>query len=426
MERMKASKYVIEVAHTEGSGVLYHLRTNELLRVSEQAYASLKGLSETEQTTLDPYVRGFFRRGFCVPAEMDESARFFEQYLRFSEIGSEELSFTIAATTLCNYRCPYCFEEGARADTLTEHSCDAICDFMERMASQTEGIRSIHIKWFGGEPLLAYDGMLRISERILNFCTRHNLSLYTRIITNGSLLTDEMVSALLPFGLKSIQITMDGTCDDYCRNKGTTKENYETVLSLLDRLCEKVRFNIRLNVVSDNLSSLKDLATELYRNERIRNHVTLYPAQVESHAVPVLSATEYRTAHADFLQHLLSLGWHFQIKNALPERLNNACYGLDPQGYILDPLGNLYDCEMHIGTPSLRFATILEDRASLLAKKQAARKAFERSLSAKCLACAYFPLCFSGCPYKRREDEACLAFQGQVLDTLKLVAQISG
>lgn len=421
---MKASKYNIKVAEINEKTVLYNTRTNMLIRVPNQAYELLTKVSDIENPQKQPYIASFIRRGFCVPQDLDESNHFWGQYLRFADTDSQELSFTIATTTACNYRCSYCFEEGSPIQNMSAETAEELCLFMEENARCVDGCKKISIKWFGGEPLLTYPIIVSVCERIQQYCTQHGIELRTRIITNGALLTEDMIQTLCRFGLISIQISLDGTCEQYCQCKGASPQDYHNVISVIRKFCDKVHFNLRFNCLPDNLQSLTELTDELYADQRIRDHVTLYLAQVESDAVLSFDAEEFAYAMETFLSHLQQIGWYSQIKNALPDRHTSICYALKKNNYMIGPSGDIFACESHVGNPSLRIADFKEDLHSITEKKKKFEQQFRRSLTGQCRQCTYFPLCFSGCPNKPRNEKACRSFQKQISVILREISCI--
>jgi len=423
---LKASKFNLVVSENNGKVALYNARTGSLVRVSKAAYQRLNAPVSMHQAQFDSQLAGFLHRGFLVPADMDESAAFYAQYKRFLDIEAESVCVTAAVTLACNYRCLYCFEGDVLQHEASAASPDALCAFIEKAAGALTKCRTIAVKWFGGEPLLDFSYILAASERLLHFCNRNGTQLRTRIITNGALLTDEMIMQLKRSGLVSIQITLDGTKDTYCAYKGASAEDYDAVLALIDRQCSHVLFNLRLNCYPANLSSLIALTDELYSRSRVRDHVNLYLAPVESCAMETFDPEGYTDAHLRFVEHLYTLGWHSQVRNALIAQRSAPCDNLKPEGFIADFAGNLYACEGHIGSACARIASFDDAIADIQAKKQAQLRAYEQSLTEACKSCAYFPLCFSGCPSHPRSGSGCAAFQRMVRGILEINTRISG
>lgn len=418
--KWKPSMYTLVVEETESSVTLYHTCTKALLRVPQRAYRTLQKVDTFSDPSSQPYLPSFQRLGFCLPLEIDEAEEFSKRSLRALHEETGELSFTIAPTLACNYRCPYCFEEGVPAQTMTAETVEKLCCFIESTASRTENCRGIRIKWFGGEPLCAFPILHKISDRISDYCTRRGLSLQTRIITNGSLLTEEMLDILDQYQLQSIQIAMDGTESTYCRCKGASPADYRHIIELLRRRCDREKFILRCNCLPDNLQSLMELTDVLYADEKLRRHISLYPAQVKSECVPVLTAQEYADAELRFLKHLYDLGWHSQVRNALPSRRTTLCDCLHQQSYLIDAAGDFFCCESQVGSHAARIAS-LDDGAEQISRQQrTACQTICRPAADACQKCSFYPVCFSGCPRYPRSGVDCKVFQRQLMDTLLL------
>lgn len=423
---LKASKFNLVAAQKDGKTALYNTRTGALVWISQAAYKLLDSPMQMHQAQQDARAMGLMRRGFLVPQAMDESAAFYAQYQRFLDIEAQAVSVTAAVTLACNYRCRYCFESDVLQPQATAASPDALCAFIEKAAQNLTDCKTISVKWFGGEPLLDFDYILTASERLLAFCKQNGIRLRTRIITNGALLTDAMIETLKRFGLVSIQITLDGTKETYCAYKGASPQDYDAVLHLIDRQCRNALFNLRLNCYPANVSSLIALTDELYSRPHVREHVNLYLAPVQSCAMETFDPEAYTHAHLRFVEHLYALSWHSQVRNALIAQRSSPCDNLKPEGFIADYAGNLYACESQIGNANARIASFDDDMAYIQKQKQAQLRAYEQSLTDACKSCAYFPMCFSGCPAHRRSGGACAAFQRLIRGILEINARISG
>ena len=111
--------------------------------------------------------------------------------------------YTIAPTLDCNFNCEYCFEESRPPIYMDEKTEKAIIE----MIKNDSRIRILHIDWYGGEPLMGFDIIERISKEIL---TIKNIQYSASIITNGYLLTEEKIKKLKELRVTDIQVTIDG------------------------------------------------------------------------------------------------------------------------------------------------------------------------------------------------------------------------
>lgn len=108
-----------------------------------------------------------------------------------SRFNNSNLSLTIAPTLACNFNCSYCYEKNAEnKKSMNESTENSIIEFI---SEQIERLNTLTISWYGGEPLLEFDRIKRLSEKIIKMCDEHNVIYTAFIVTNGYLLTREMV-----------------------------------------------------------------------------------------------------------------------------------------------------------------------------------------------------------------------------------------
>src|SRR5205085_3006618 len=90
--------------------------------------------------------------------------------------------------------------------------------------------------FFGGEPLLNLPVMYYLSERMHAAAGARDLPIEIQIITNGLLLTEEVVDRMVPCGLTGVKITLDGDRDAHNRMRPLRGGQ-----GTFDRLIENIR-----------------------------------------------------------------------------------------------------------------------------------------------------------------------------------------
>jgi uncharacterized protein len=138
-----------------------------------------------------PAIKRFAKRG--VIANYDERAAL-EAMGRGACAKSHGVSLTICPTMGCNFDCPYCFEDHSPGKMSAEVRDDVVA-LAERMLDAS-GSKDVHVTWFGGEPLLAPDVIESLSERLMTLVEERGGEYRASIITNGYLLTQEVVDML--------------------------------------------------------------------------------------------------------------------------------------------------------------------------------------------------------------------------------------
>lgn len=180
-------------------------------------------------------------------------------------------------TTLdCNARCFYCYEKGRARITMTEETANNVATCIIDNANGSK----VHISWFGGEPLVNYQVIDIICDRLASAKIRYSSSM----ISNGLLFSPEILNkAKQNWKLGRVQITLDGTKEVYQKSKAFVKADgteFDRVLDNIETLLRNdIAVVVRLNqdvYNTDDLLQLVDLLNERlgeYKNFKVYNHI---------------------------------------------------------------------------------------------------------------------------------------------------------
>jgi len=144
-----------------------------------------------------------------------------EQYLASVKGDTSELNITLLTTLQCNFACDYCFQGdhgdyNTHADKMSMATAARVAEWFERELDRVRPEKFV-LTFFGGEPLLNLPVMYMLAERGWRAAQQRGLQIFVNIITNGLLLTPEVVDRMLPFGLNGVKITLDGDRDMHNR-----------------------------------------------------------------------------------------------------------------------------------------------------------------------------------------------------------------
>jgi uncharacterized protein len=152
-------------------------------------------------------------QGFVV-TDRDTERQDLKAFFREVREGTDTLKITVLTTLQCNFACDYCIQgdHGEYNKTAAKMSMEMAA----RVSAWTEsrmdeiGPGRLVLTFFGGEPLLNMPVLYYMAERLHAASAARGVTLVISIITNGLLLTREMVERLNPLGLSGIKITLDG------------------------------------------------------------------------------------------------------------------------------------------------------------------------------------------------------------------------
>ncbi len=348
---------------------------------------------------------------FLVPEDKDECAFYMSlsAIMRAYQKAEGVRTFTILPTLGCNARCIYCYEEGMKQVTMTPE----IVEQTIRYVLDKRHGDSVHLSWFGGEPLLCTGIIDRICEGVREAGVKYE----SAMVSNASLLTPEVVEKMNgDWHLKHIQVSMDGAEDDYRYRKNYVSyhDYYHGVIDAVSRLSQAgITVTVRCNVDEDNWERIpqyiKDMKNGVTDKEHVRMYFApLYAVQISENDLhmweKILSASQMiRDAGFKCVSNVGS-GGQFRVTHCMADAGN----------VVITPDGGLYACE-HC-PPEGRFGDVFSGVTDPTPRDTFCRADLVRD---KCRKCPYLPLCtaFSSCPV---QDKYCReVYELQELDSLK-------
>src|SRR5437868_3225498 len=165
-------------------------------------------LNDIERDTVDQLAE----HGFVVETREAEQ-RDLRQFFRDVRESTDTLKVTVLTTLQCNFACDYCIQgdHGDYNKSAAKMSMDTaarVGEWIERRLGAIAPNRLV-LTFFGGEPLLNMPVLYYLAERLHAACAARGVSLLINIITNGLLLSREMVERLNPLGLTATRTRPD-------------------------------------------------------------------------------------------------------------------------------------------------------------------------------------------------------------------------
>ena len=225
---MQPSMFNVRVPLADSAGghdvFLMNTFTDAQLVVGPEVASLLDRVDGTSAAAFSPDEREALEtlaeHGFVVSSRADERERL-EGFFRDVREGDEQLRVTILTTLQCNFACDYCIQGdhgdyNKTAGKMTLEEAERVAQWVD---ARMDAIRpsSFVLTFFGGEPLLNLPVMYRLAERLWASSQARGVTMQISVITNGLLLTPEVVDRLLPYGLRGVKITLDGDRDTHNR-----------------------------------------------------------------------------------------------------------------------------------------------------------------------------------------------------------------
>ena len=182
----------------------------------DEAQGLIEALDEQGRAAIEELTR----HGFIVndrQGEWDGLEKFFSDFRN----NTDEMHLTVLTTLQCNFACDYCLQGDHEdynryANKMSLDTARRVCGWL-RERLDTIKPRKLALTFFGGEPLLNLPVMYEIAERAWADTQSRNVEMHINVITNGLLLTPDVVDRLKPFGLNGFKVTLDGDRDTHDR-----------------------------------------------------------------------------------------------------------------------------------------------------------------------------------------------------------------
>ena len=184
-----------------------------------------------------------------------------EQFFRGVRESTEQLRVTVLTTLQCNFACDYCLQgdHGDYNKTAAKMSVETAVRVAEWSERRLEAVRpeSFSLTFFGGEPLLNMPVIYYLAERLWHACEQRGVRMMINIITNGLLLTPDIVDRLKPFGLNGVKITLDGDRDmhDLMRPLRGGQRTFDKIVQNIKLIAGKCNIAIGGNFDEESVDS---------------------------------------------------------------------------------------------------------------------------------------------------------------------------
>lgn len=409
---MKFSKYnmLVDDPFTNQT-VLFNSFTGESFTIDDEKVK--KALESNNIEALDSEEKAAFTEKNIIIEDNKKEDEIFKYFYDLSKYNTSHLSATILFTWACNLRCVYCYEGAGekRSQTMSMEDCDAVSKFLIDQAKQYR-VSAISICLFGGEPLLNIKGCERVLSVLDQHCKENNLILSTSIVTNGTLIDDDVIAMLKKYHCSNIQITIDGIKEihDVRRPSKSGESSFDKIINNLKMLLVTKDFPIpliRINVDKDNLETTRELLNYLRTEGLGKCRIDFGIVRGETEACADYQACFTEKELGDVLESLWVIAKEegFNL-NPRPRRKFLYC-GLNRQtSFTIAPTLDVYKCWEQVGDLRHKIGKIdsngkYEENINVLADWMTINPFDNKD----CSECVYLPNCGGGCAAQAYNEE---------------------
>lgn len=397
----KLSIFTSVLPVSDGHWIVYNSFTDKFMVVRRCGELNPRQLPD------DPELReNLIAAGAIVKNDVDENLMLRE---RLNSITDNDRCFQLHVnpTLGCNFRCWYCYEQHDGMPMMDNATLQSLFRLVENKLGEMKGLKELSLSFFGGEPLLGYDRVVRpLIEFCSVECSRRSIELRVHFTTNGFLLNPARVEYLARYKA-TFQITLDGdrNTHDTVRFTSGGKGSYDTIMRNITKLADVgCHVIMRINYTAANLASvhcipddMRNMAEESRKNIR----VDLQRVWQDSSGAGDELADEIESLADRFTECGLAVSDHALWNNSL-----SPCYADYRHQMLINYNGDVFKCTARDFSEANSLGRLIPS-GEIKWKKNMPEDYLTLKLSRpECRECRIAPLCGSGCCQKNRETPA--------------------
>jgi len=402
---LKTSGYNYTTTTPDGTALFFNFYTLNLIGLKGEEASVAREMLQDPNGQLTNEQSGrlkdlFMEKGFLIDETIDEIA-LIKHACRNNRLNTRSLSLTIAPTLECNFRCTYCYQPENNLQVMTEETEQVLLRFAAEKLARGG---SMHVTWFGGEPLLRLDIIERLTQGLVQACESAGAGYSASIITNGFLLSPERADKLVKMKIKGAQGTLDGPPGIHDERRVTKGggATFTRILDNLEQVHQQLRISLRMNVDSTNQDKIDEMLDILVKRNLHRS-LGFYIGQVKPYtdicsdvSGSCLSDDQFSITGLKTLLAMTRQGFTSTFNN--PQSRDNYCIADKEKGFVIAPTGAIFKCWNDIGNPAAAVGHL--SGASSKGMEQNRISWGKRDpFDLECGDCRLLPICMGGCPY---------------------------
>lgn len=279
---------------------------------------------------------------------------------------NKPLKLIIFPTEECNFRCKYCYEHFE----IGRMGKNVVNGIKKLIIERSKDLKVLHLDWFGGEPLLAFDIIHDLMSFAIQCSHENGFVVKSGMTTNASLFTKSRQEQLISMGITDYQVSFDGDSDIHNKYR-VTRRDTSTFHIIYNNLLEFHRSQlegsivIRLHVNRNNYDSLESLITKISRDFRDDRRFSLFIRSLErlgspnDQILPVIDDEEESDVLVMALRNYArDLG--LKLIELTPSQVP-VCYAASFNSYIIRATGEIGKCTVALYDPENTIGRISED-----------------------------------------------------------------
>ncbi len=395
---MKLSSYNL-IIYKSPYSYWYNTFTKNFFRLSMELGEKVNARLEEgpgEETDLPASLMDKLKEGgFLIDDDFNETEAVKDLFKK--AVNRKNYFMVVLPTLDCNYHCWYCIQNHVDSK-MSDETLKRIKLHIGHMVN-VEKIESLHLDWFGGEPLLYFHEIIEpVSRYAMGVCEKAGIPFMNSTTTNGYFLTKDKAQLCKELQFLQFQITLDGNREfhDNVKFQKGCESTFNHVLANIDRLLslyEEINFVLRINYTHKNLSP--SIVDEVNAFISTANHgkITILPRKVWQEKIDRSFSTTLYSILDRFKEEGYKVEYWSPISNYMP------CYASSKYYNAFNFNGNVVKCtacnDLYDDNPR---GILLEDGTIEWSGRLDERYTEPTFCNERCLKCRKLPICMGLCP----------------------------
>lgn len=422
---LKPSRYNLFVNENESKVVFFNSFSGAILRLEGPSAQELtKTLCDPHQvissTQLSDNLTNELIKGrFLLGIEVNELHEIRERY--WNARGETPAVLTITTTMDCNLGCYYCYEERSGSH-LTSVDIHPIVELAKEIIEKNNK-KTLHVDWYGGEPLLNVEFIQSASIALQNLCNSLGVTYAASIISNGSEWPEDVIKFITTNKIRQVQISFDGMKKNHDKRRryregyGNQQDSsFNKAALLVDQLVSITRVDLRFNIDRANARDIVPFICFAKQRGWFSAVVpaVFQPARLASYSEASefmrkheLSLEEFDNIRATVRNELGGIKIEeSEIPDGFPHPKTSVCAALSNNSIVVGAEGLTYRCGLQVGEQSRAIGSL---NPKLIATDKYSDidwwRHFDPTTLPTCSICSFLPICWGGCPKKHLEND---------------------
>ncbi len=419
---LATSRYTFRVPTTEGFA-LFNASTGATIQLAgpdaDELSAVLSGAPrEFPSESLDDVLLAQMRRnGFLVEAGTDELEPIRERY--WTARGNAPVVLLVTTTMDCNLACYYCYESRSSDALRADRVGDLVRIARERLAAR--GKRTLHIDWYGGEPLLNLQFLETASLALQEWCAAEGVRYSASAISNGTAWPKDIGWFVTRHKLRQVQISFDGLRANHDKRRHFRREHrppdgassFERAAKVVDQLLWHTRVDVRYNADPGNAADFPGFLA--FARQRgwfdAPFRCVVMPARLAafSDRSQFMRRRELSDAQFAEIEELAECALPPRARDdqdlidGLPAPKTSVCGALAYDSAVVGADGFEYRCGLQVGERHRAVGRFGAETDTAEAPDRDWWNAFDPTELPTCSRCSFLPVCWGGCPKRHLE-----------------------